>query len=92
MKKSDAIQYVNEHEDEDNLDDDDLAAAFRALYDRAPDDDDRENGLWSLVCSAADTASAAATLGRKGGAVKSDRKADSSRANGLKGGRPKKSK
>lgn len=35
---------------------------------------------------------AASSLGRKGGAVKSDRKSASSRANGLKGGRPKKEK
>jgi len=33
---------------------------------------------------------AAATLGRKGGSVKSERKAAASRANGKKGGRPKK--
>lgn len=32
----------------------------------------------------------AAELGRKGGSVKSERKAASSRKNGLKGGRPKK--
>lgn len=32
----------------------------------------------------------ASALGRKGGAVKSERKAASSRENGLKGGRPKK--
>lgn len=35
---------------------------------------------------------AAAALGRKGGSVKSERKAKSSAANGLKGGRPKKEK
>lgn len=34
--------------------------------------------------------SAAATLGRKGGKVKSAAKADAARANGAKGGRPKK--
>ena len=32
---------------------------------------------------------AAATMGRKGGAAKSERKAIASRENGLKGGRPK---
>ena len=35
---------------------------------------------------------AAAALGRKGGSVKSERKAKSSAENGLKGGRPKKEK
>jgi hypothetical protein len=35
---------------------------------------------------------AAAALGRKGGSVKSERKAAASRANGKKGGRPRKVK
>jgi hypothetical protein len=35
---------------------------------------------------------AAALLGRKGGSVKSERKAAASRANGKKGGRPRKEK
>jgi len=35
---------------------------------------------------------AAATLGRKGGSVKSEKKAASSRENGKKGGRPRKKK
>ena len=39
-----------------------------------------------------DIQKAAAALGRKGGSVKSERKAKSSAANGLKGGRPKKEK
>jgi hypothetical protein len=38
------------------------------------------------------TSSAAATLGRKGGAVKSERKSKSSAENGRTGGRPKKEK
>ena len=38
----------------------------------------------------ADVSASAAILGRKGGAVKSDRKTRASRANGLKGGRPRK--
>ena len=37
----------------------------------------------------ADVSASAAILGRKGGAVKSDRKTRASRANGLKGGRPR---
>lgn len=36
------------------------------------------------------TSNAAASLGRKGGSVKSERKAASSRENGKKGGRPRK--
>lgn len=35
---------------------------------------------------------AAAALGRKGGQVKSDKKAESNRINGKKGGRPRKEK
>lgn len=34
----------------------------------------------------------AVALGRKGGAVKSERKAETSRENGKRGGRPKKAK
>ena len=37
-----------------------------------------------------DITNAAAALGRKGGSVKSERKAAASRENGKKGGRPKK--
>lgn len=39
-----------------------------------------------------DLKAAAAALGKKGGSVKSERKARSSRENGKKGGRPKKNK
>jgi hypothetical protein len=39
--------------DDDTLDQDDLEAAYTALY-GAPDDRDREEGLWSLCCAAVD--------------------------------------
>ncbi len=40
----------------------------------------------------ADVSASASILGRKGGAVKSDRKTHACQANGLKGGRPRKVK
>ncbi len=51
MSTTEAIEWVSEHGDDDKLDDAELEAAFNALYERAPDDDDREVGLWSLLCA-----------------------------------------
>lgn len=44
-----AKAWVAAHDDSDELDDDELEAAFRAIFDRDPDDEDREQGLWSLL-------------------------------------------
>jgi hypothetical protein len=38
--------------DEDNIDDDDLEAAWLAIFKRAPDAQDRREGLWSHLCAA----------------------------------------
>jgi hypothetical protein len=50
-----------------------------------PDDD-------GIIITSNDLSNAAAALGRKGGAVKSERKTAAVRENGKKGGRPPKSK
>jgi hypothetical protein len=56
MTKQEAIQFVRDHSDQDNLADDDLAPVYTALYGREPDDQDREEGLWSHCCAAAGVA------------------------------------
>ena len=50
MTREEAIEWVREHDDQDELDNDELDAAFTAIYGRAPDDQDREEGLWSHCC------------------------------------------
>jgi hypothetical protein len=52
MTEAEAVQFVRDHGDGDDLDDTDLEEAFRALYEREPDEDDRMVGLWSLLCAA----------------------------------------
>lgn len=52
MTKQQAEQWVRAHQDDDELDEDELEAAFAALYERPADDEDREQGLWSHCCAA----------------------------------------
>jgi hypothetical protein len=52
-----AIEWVYDQDDSDDHHDDPdwdaaLRRAFRALYGREPDDDDKQAGLWSLCCAA----------------------------------------
>lgn len=47
MTKRQAKQWVKDHEDADDLDEGELEAAFTAIFERKPDDQDREEGLWS---------------------------------------------
>jgi len=54
MTEAEAIQYVRDHDDSDTLDPADLDAAFRAVYGRDPDEQDRAEGLWSHLCAAVD--------------------------------------
>lgn len=54
MTKKEATAWVKAHEDDDDVDDSELEEVFEALYDRAPDAQDREEGLWSHVCAAVD--------------------------------------
>lgn len=46
-----AEKWVRDHSDENDLDEEELTAAFRQLFAREPDDDDRKQGLWSHLCS-----------------------------------------
>lgn len=52
MTLEQAREYVAGHDDSDDLDDDDLENAFAAIHSRRADDDDRQAGLWSLLCAA----------------------------------------
>lgn len=49
-----AREWVRGHADDDEMDDEELEAAFGAIFGRAPDAHDREQGLWSLLVSAVD--------------------------------------
>lgn len=51
MSETQAEQWVREHGDADELDDVELEEAFAAIFDRAPDDLDRTQGLWSHLCA-----------------------------------------
>lgn len=51
MTKSQALQYVRSQSDSDHKDETELEEAFAALFERAPDDEDREQGLWSHLCA-----------------------------------------
>lgn len=44
--------FVDNHEDDDDFDDQELEEMFILAYDREPDDDDRDQGLWSHICAA----------------------------------------
>ena len=53
MDKQQAVYFVSEHsDDDDDLDQADIDAAFTEIFERAPDDEDRENGLWSMMVAA----------------------------------------
>lgn len=44
--------FVEEHDDDEAIEDAELVEAFRAAYGRDPDSEDRAQGLWSLICAA----------------------------------------
>lgn len=46
-----AKDYVRDMQDADNHHQEALEEAFRGMFHRDPDDTDREQGLWSLLCS-----------------------------------------
>lgn len=51
MRMAEVREYVESHSDEDTLDPEELERMFVLAYGRTPDDDDRHNGLWSLICA-----------------------------------------
>ena len=52
MNKANAIEWVKNHTDDDDLDESELEQAFTAIFGREPDDEDWEQGLWSHLCAA----------------------------------------
>lgn len=52
MTEDEAKEYVTDHTDEEELDDDDLEHAFAAISGRRADDQDRAEGLWSQINAA----------------------------------------
>jgi hypothetical protein len=53
MTEQQATEWVYDQDDtSDQIDEEQLEAAFEALYGRPADDEDRQNGLWSLCCNA----------------------------------------
>ena len=51
MTKTEAKDWLRAHDDYDVLDDDELEAAFAAIFERTADDQDRTEGLWSHLCA-----------------------------------------
>lgn len=52
MTEEEATDYVADHTDEDELDDDDLEHAFAAIFGRRARNEDRAEGLWSHLYAA----------------------------------------
>ena len=50
MTEAEATEWIYDQDEIGELDQDQLEAAFAALHGRPADDDDRQNGLWSLCC------------------------------------------
>lgn len=53
MTRNEAVEWVATRSTEDEIDDEELREAFRALYGRWPDQQDEEEGLYSHCCAAA---------------------------------------
>ena len=62
MNRQQAVDFVSEHSDDDDLDQADIDAAFTAIFEQKPDDVDRELGLWSLMVAAINNHSALAAI------------------------------
>jgi hypothetical protein len=44
-------EFIGSYEDDDEIDEAELERVFRLAYGRRADDEDRETGLWSLICA-----------------------------------------
>jgi hypothetical protein len=45
-------EFIDTYEDDDEIPAEELERVFRLAYGREATDEDRENGLWSLICAA----------------------------------------
>lgn len=52
MTEQEAYRIIRETYDDDDIDDLNLDVLFEAIYERSPEIDDREVGIWSLLCAA----------------------------------------
>ena len=50
MTKKDAVEWVRAHSDDDEIDPDDLVAAFVAIYRRRPEGEEVRD-MWSMICA-----------------------------------------
>ena len=63
MNRQQAAAFVAEHsDDDDDLDQADVDAAFTAIFGCKPDDEDRELGLWPLMVAASNNHSKLAAI------------------------------
>ena len=53
MTEQEAIEWVREQNEDEDMDPAELIEAFTAVFERAPDQDDYDTGgLWSHLCAA----------------------------------------
>lgn len=51
MTKIEAAEWIYSQDESGDVDQDQLEAAFQSLHGHSADDDDRQNGLWSMCCN-----------------------------------------
>ena len=92
MTKTQAIEWVKSTDDGDAYEDE-CKDAFRAIFGREPNDDDRDQGIWFHLCAAVSVMRnpnpAAVALGRLGGKSRSPAKLRAAARNAKLGGWPK---
>jgi hypothetical protein len=52
-KMNEVREFIASYEDADRIPEEELERVFALAYERPADDEDREVGLWSLICAAA---------------------------------------